>query len=70
MFFLVYETKDLTLEQVNELYETTGKAWKSKDYRAVARRRSVAHAEEEKGRYSVDGMKKEQDAVAAQKELV
>ncbi|KAK8214823.1 Plasma membrane low glucose sensor [Zalaria obscura] len=70
VFFLVYETKDLTLEQVNELYETTGKAWKSKDYRAVARRRSVAHAEEEKGRYSVDGMKKEQDAVAAQKELV
>lgn len=27
---MIYETKNLTLEQVSELYETTSKAWKSK----------------------------------------
>ena len=30
VFFMFYETKNLTLEQVSELYETTSKAWKSK----------------------------------------
>lgn len=29
----IYETKDLTLEEVNDLYNVVGKAWKSKAYR-------------------------------------
>ncbi|KAH0129071.1 hypothetical protein KCU90_g15790, partial [Aureobasidium melanogenum] len=31
----IYETKDLSLEEVNELYNTVGKAWKSKSYRPM-----------------------------------
>lgn len=34
---MIYETKGLTLEQVDELYGIVGKAWKSKEFRpAVA----------------------------------
>ena len=29
---MIYETKGLTLEQVDELYGTVNKAWKSKDF--------------------------------------
>lgn len=29
---MIYETKGLTLEQVDELYGVVGKAWKSKDF--------------------------------------
>lgn len=32
VWFLLYETKGLTLEQVDELYSKTGKAWKSKRF--------------------------------------
>ena len=38
---MIYETKGLSLEQVQELYENCGKAWKSKDYRVRQRRFSV-----------------------------
>ena len=31
----------MTLEQVSELYENCGKAWKSKDYRVRQRRFSI-----------------------------
>jgi sugar porter (SP) family MFS transporter len=33
VWFLIYETKGLTLEQVDELYGIVGKAWKSKAFR-------------------------------------
>ncbi|EAT83601.1 hypothetical protein HBI56_229400 [Parastagonospora nodorum] len=32
VWFMIYETKGLTLEQVDELYGTVNKAWKSKDF--------------------------------------
>ncbi|KAH7386719.1 glucose transporter-like protein [Phaeosphaeria sp. MPI-PUGE-AT-0046c] len=32
VFLMIFETKGLTLEQVDELYGTVGKAWKSKDF--------------------------------------
>ncbi|KAJ4302617.1 Plasma membrane low glucose sensor [Kalmusia sp. IMI 367209] len=33
VFFMIYETKGLTLEQVDELYGVVSKAWKSKEFR-------------------------------------
>lgn len=33
VYLLIYETKGLTLEQVDELYELVDKAWKSKAWR-------------------------------------
>jgi MFS transporter, SP family, sugar:H+ symporter len=41
VYTLIYETKNLSLEQVQELYENCGKAWKSKDYRVRQRRFSI-----------------------------
>ncbi|KAH0544218.1 hypothetical protein FGG08_001663 [Glutinoglossum americanum] len=32
VYFFIYETKGLTLEQVDELYEKVSKAWKSNDF--------------------------------------
>lgn len=32
-WLMIYETKGLTLEQVDELYGIVGKAWKSKEFR-------------------------------------
>lgn len=36
-YFFIYETKNLTLEQVDELYNMVGKAWKSKKFRPAVR---------------------------------
>jgi len=33
VWFMIYETKGLTLEQVDELYGIVSKAWKSKSFR-------------------------------------
>jgi SP family sugar:H+ symporter-like MFS transporter len=33
VWFMIYETKGLTLEQVDELYGIISKAWKSKEFR-------------------------------------
>lgn len=33
VYFMIYETKGLSLEQVDELYGIVGKAWKSKEFR-------------------------------------
>lgn len=33
VWFLIYETKGLSLEQVDELYGVVGKAWQSKKFR-------------------------------------
>ena len=32
MYFCIYETKGLTLEEVDELYGKVNKAWQSKDF--------------------------------------
>lgn len=47
-FTMIYETKDMTLEQVSELYENESKAWKSPSHRVEVRRFSVIneHARE------------------------
>jgi hypothetical protein len=39
---MIYETKGLALEQVNELYENEPKAWKSPGYRSELRTLSVS----------------------------
>lgn len=41
-WFMIYETKDMTLEQVNDLYNHESKAWKSPKYRQQIRQASVA----------------------------
>jgi len=33
VYFMIYETKGLSLEQVDELYGIVSKAWKSKQFR-------------------------------------
>ena len=43
-FTMIYETKGLSLEQVNELYENVSKAWKSPSYRSELRTMSVSEA--------------------------
>ncbi|KAM0707171.1 hypothetical protein Q7P35_006502 [Cladosporium inversicolor] len=46
VYFFIYETKDMTLEQVNELYNNESRAWKSPGYRQQIRQASVAaHSE-------------------------
>lgn len=54
VYFLVYETKNLSLEQVQELYENCGKAWKSKDYRVRQRRFSVEGAGKTNEKWNAD----------------
>ena len=51
-YTMIYETKDMTLEQVNELYEAESRAWKSPGYRAQIRRFSVA---DERAAAAADG---------------
>lgn len=62
VWFFIYETKDMTLEQVNELYNNESKAWKSPHYRQEIRRASIA-AHSERG-YSISNEKKEQPSRA------
>jgi len=46
VWFMIYETKDMTLEQVNDLYNHESKAWKSPKYRQQIRQASIAaHSE-------------------------
>jgi hypothetical protein len=42
VYTMIYETKGLALEQVNELYENEPKAWKSPGYRSELRALSVS----------------------------
>ncbi len=37
VYFMIYETKGLSLEQVDELYGIVGKAWQSNDFRPALR---------------------------------
>ncbi|RJE21066.1 Sugar and other transporter [Aspergillus sclerotialis] len=41
---MIYETKGLSLEQVNELYGNVSKAWRSPSYRSELRTLSVSKA--------------------------
>ena len=50
MFFLIYETKGLSLEQVDELYGIIDKAWKSKQFRPAVKFSEV-EAEGESARH-------------------
>lgn len=73
---MIYETKGLALEQVDELYGTVTKAWKSKDFRptisflevqGAARKGSLAEFEEEKRRQSEGVAEVEREGGAAGK---
>jgi SP family sugar:H+ symporter-like MFS transporter len=55
VWFFIYETKDMTLEQVGELYNNESRAWKSPGYRQQIRQASIA-AHSERG-YSVSDEK-------------
>lgn len=57
VYFLIYETKDTTLEQVNELYDNEPRAWKSGKYKSeqlADRRWSVTGNEGEKTKNGSD----------------
>lgn len=41
VYFLIYETKGLTLEQVDELYEKVDHAWQSKDFKPSVHFREI-----------------------------
>lgn len=45
-WFFIYETKDMTLEQVNELYNNESQAWKSPYYRRQIRQASITSHDE------------------------
>lgn len=73
---MIYETKGLALEQVDELYGTVTKAWKSKDFRptisflevqGAARKGSLAEFEEEKRKQSEGAAEVEREGGAAGK---
>lgn len=42
-YTMIYETKALTLEQVDELYDVVDKAWKSKQFRPAVRYAEMEH---------------------------
>jgi hypothetical protein len=44
VYTMIYETKGLALEQVNELYENEPRAWRSLGYRSELRTLSFAEA--------------------------
>ena len=48
VWFMIYETKGLSLEQVDELYGIVNKAWKSKSFRPAL---SFADVDAEKQRH-------------------
>jgi SP family sugar:H+ symporter-like MFS transporter len=47
-YFMIYETKGLSLEQVDELYGVVGKAWKSKDFRPQVQYNDVDPSRDQK----------------------
>ena len=51
VYFLIYETKGLSLEQVDELYAKTSKAWQSKAFRPTVSYAEVEQAREASGRH-------------------
>jgi sugar porter (SP) family MFS transporter len=55
VYMMIYETKGLTLEQVDELYELVAKAWKSKEFRPAVSFREASTVDHGVG---PDGRKK------------
>lgn len=53
---MIYETKGLSLEQVDELYGIVTKAWKSKDFRPQLSFQDVDDMGEEKRHMSMQDM--------------
>lgn len=49
VYTMIYETKSLTLEQVDELYDIVNKAWKSKEFRPAVRYADI-HRDEDTSR--------------------
>ncbi|CAO3691949.1 unnamed protein product [Umbelopsis ramanniana] len=47
-YFMIYETKNMTLEQVDELYDNVPVAWKSKGYVPTVTYAKQGHSEDEK----------------------
>lgn len=66
VYFMIYETKDLSLEQVNELYENEPRAWKSPQYKAALRRFSVTGSEGNDAYVVRDRKEKNDDSEAEQ----
>lgn len=64
VYFFIYETKDMTLEQVNDLYNNESRAWKSPGYRQQIRQASIA-AHSERG-YSISDEKEKEKPTRAQ----
>ncbi|KAF2722251.1 general substrate transporter [Polychaeton citri CBS 116435] len=69
VFFLVYETKGLSLEQVQELYETETRAWKTVSKRDMLHERRfsvtepvVEHTEKEKHKLSDETTEERKEA--------
>jgi MFS transporter, SP family, sugar:H+ symporter len=48
--FCIYETKGLSLEQVDELFAKVNHAWQSKDFRATVNFRDVQEVPQEEAR--------------------
>ncbi|KAJ5100118.1 general substrate transporter [Penicillium argentinense] len=48
VYTMIYETKGLALEQVNELYENESRAWKSPGYRSELRTLSVSEVHDKR----------------------
>ena len=72
---MIYETKGLALEEVDELYATVDKAWKSKSFRPTISFRDVQTAgekraslaeEDERRASSVAGAETTQEATTTQ----
>ncbi|KAF2163501.1 hypothetical protein M409DRAFT_68432 [Zasmidium cellare ATCC 36951] len=50
VWFMIYETKGLSLEEVDELFEVCGKAWESKKFRPKVSFREVVDVRDGEGR--------------------
>jgi len=59
VWFMIYETKGLALEEVDELYGIVTKAWKSRAYRPQVRFQDVETVEGEKRHMSMSEMAQE-----------
>ncbi|KAK5129869.1 hypothetical protein LTR08_002746 [Meristemomyces frigidus] len=71
VYFMIYETKDMSLEQVDELYENCSSARKSPDYHAAARRFSSVAGGGVSSGYAMDaGKEKGGDVSPAEKSEV
>jgi MFS transporter, SP family, sugar:H+ symporter len=61
VYFMIYETKGLTLEQVDELYGVVSKAWKSKKFRPQLSFQEVEDMGDNNKRMSIADMAQAQE---------